>query len=85
MNTVPAASSADILPHAMDWIRSTPADSPDLRRSPRPVIAQWQGDLPTSLVILFEDGTIHADGDVPVELLAYVSAEWHLFLRGKIA
>jgi hypothetical protein len=85
MNSVPAASREDILPSAMDWIRSTPADSPELRRSPRPVIAQWQGELPSALLILFEDGTIHADGAVPVELLAYVSAEWHLFLRGKIA
>jgi hypothetical protein len=85
MNTVQAQRRADILPHAMEWVRTTPAESPELRRSPRPVIAQWQGEVPTSLLILFEDGTIHADGAVPVELLAYVSAEWHLFLRGKIA
>lgn len=85
MNTVQAQGRADILPHAMDWVRSTPADSPELRRSPRPVIAQWQGELPRSLLILFEDGTFHADSEVPVELLPYVLAEWHLFLRGKIA
>jgi len=85
MNYAQHETRSTILPHAMDWIRTTPADNAELRKSPRPVIAQWHGELPTCLVILFEDGTIHADGGVPVELLPYVQAEWHVFLRGKIA
>jgi hypothetical protein len=85
MNYVQQRNAVSILPHAMDWIRTTPADNPELRRSPRPVIAQWHGQIPPCLVILFEDGVIHSDGEMPIELLPHVQAEWLTFLRGKIA
>jgi hypothetical protein len=85
VNYLSPQSRVSILPHAMEWIRTTPAENPELRKSPRPVIAQWHGELPTCVVILFEDGTIHTDGEMPIELLPYVQAEWHVFMRGKVA
>jgi len=85
VNYLQPQSRGSILPHAMEWIRTTPADNPELRKSPRPVIAQWHGQLPTCIVILFEDGGIHSDAEMPIELLPHVQAEWIAFMRGKIA
>lgn len=67
----------------MDWRERTPVDWPELAKSPRPIIAQWVGgdcDL-----TLYEEGSIEVLGFAPIELLPFVHAAWHRFLRGKIA
>lgn len=67
------------------WTKRVPAESPELRLSPRPVIAVWSDGAGDAL-ILYEDGMVEFEGrGAPIELLPYVQAEWHLFLRGKIA
>jgi hypothetical protein len=66
------------------WSKRTPADWPELRKSPRPVIAQWVGSEPGTELLLYEDGSFEGFG-VPVELVPYVQAEWFNHQRGRIA
>lgn len=79
------------MPHAQalqatmdtDWQKKTPRDWPELRRSPKPIVAQWLSGQDE--VTLYEDGTFESVGVAPVELLLVVSAEWHQSLKGRIA
>jgi hypothetical protein len=66
------------------WTRRIPADWPELKASPKPVIAQYVNGFGQALT-LYEDGTIEFEGIAPVELLPYIAGEWTIFLRGKIA
>lgn len=67
------------------WTRRTPADWPELKSSPTPVIAQWVDGLGGSLT-LYEDGLFDVEGGYPpVELLPFVFEEWSQWLKGKIA
>lgn len=66
------------------WTRRTPNDWPELRSSPRPVIAAWVDGLGHA-VTLYEEGLVDTDHAVPVELLPYIQAEWFAFLKGKVA
>lgn len=78
------------MPHALalqvpmdGWQKLTPRDWPELHKSPKRVIAQWVSGQ--SELTLYEDGDVEVVGYAPIDLLPFVSAEWHESLRGRIA
>lgn len=65
------------------WQKRLPADDPELRKSPRGVIAMWVGEQPEHEVVLYEDGACSGN-EIPVDLLPHLEAAWMNWMERKL-
>jgi hypothetical protein len=69
------------------WAMQTASECRDAFETELPLIAEFHPETDDRVpsVMLFEDGTIDIEGDgsVPVDLLPYVVAEWHNWMRKR--